>query len=302
MKPPAWVTPARFPSGRHAEQGNVRSILLPIVCFALGIALSALWSGRAARPVPSRQPAPELTETTTRLLTSLPQPVEIRFYSLLDPGAPGALAQFAQRVGRLLSVYQQEANGKLTVTRFDTPTNANPNAALADGIKGFDLDKGEGCYLGLVLSSGGKREVLPQLAPSWEQALEADISRAIERLAESGSPQKNWAPATPAQETLVAEIRERIPNVDSVPLEEGMRILREASVKEYAAAAGDLQARVQEAQARVVQARNSGSAADQDAALKDLQTVQAEQAKRLKDIAANAQARMDAFRRLKGGQ
>ena len=300
MKPPPWLP--RSGSRRAAEQGSVRAILLPIVCFALGLAVAALWSSRPGLPASSRQPAPELTETTKLLLAGLPQPIDIHFYCLLDPGAPPALAQFAQRADRLLSLYELQANGKLTVTRFDSQTNASPNAALAEGIRGFDLDKGQGCYLGLALSSSGRKEVLPQLSPGWEQALEADISRAIERLAESGATQRSWMPATPAQETLVSEIRQLIPNLDAISLDDGTRILRETSVKEFAAAAGELQARVQEAQARVVQARAGGSAADQDAAIKNLQVVQAEQAKKLKDIAADAQARIDALRRLKGTQ
>ena len=73
------------------------------------------------------------------------------------------------------------------MTRFGSETNANPNAALADGIKGFNLEKGEGCYLGIALSSKGKKEVLPQLSPEWEPALESDVSRAILRLSQSSS-------------------------------------------------------------------------------------------------------------------
>ena len=84
-------------------------------------------------------------------------------------------------------------------------------------------------------------------------------------------------------------------------LEEGIRILREDSIKEFSTAAGEMQSRVQEAQARLVQARNSGSPAEQDAAMKNRQTVQAEQARRLKEIAANSQARIDAFKQFKSG-
>ena len=59
---------------------------------------------------------------------------------------------------------------------------------MAEGIKGFDLDKGRGCYLGLAVSSVGKKEVLPQLYPAWEAALEPDVSRAIERVSMKSAP------------------------------------------------------------------------------------------------------------------
>lgn len=283
------------------EQGSVRSLLLPVACFALGLAASLLWTQRPARPGQSRQPAPELSASTKEVLSRLTQPVEMRFYSLLDAGAPPGLGAFAQRVDQLLREYQQQANGNIALTRFNSRTNTDSETALADGIKGFGLDKGEGCYLGIAFLSAGKKEALPELAPEWEPALEADISRALERVTQP-APTPRAGPPPASNSALAAQLRQQLPNLDAMPLEEGLRSLRENSVKEFAAAATELQARVQEAQARVAQARQNGSAADQDAAIKDLQALQAEQARRLKDIAAQAQARMDALRRLKGNQ
>ena len=281
-----------------AEQGGVRSVLLPLICFALGLAASGVWFERGARPSNSRQPAPELSLPTKALLEHLSGPVEIRFYALLDAGAPTSLGAFAQRAGQLLEAYQQAAGDKIALTRFDAQTNTNPNAALADGIRGFDLDQGDGCYLGVALSCKGKKEVLPQLSPDWEPALEADLSRAIQRLTETVSGPQTFPPV-PAEATIIAEIRQRVPALDSTPLDEGLRILREDSIKEFAAAAGEMQARVQEAQARLLQAKNSASASEQDAALKNLQHVQAEQARKLKEIAASSQIRIETFKRLK---
>lgn len=299
MKPPRLILPASPWRSRLAEQGGVRSILLPLICFALGLAVSALWSQRASHPVPGGQTSPELSESTGKVLEHLTQPVEIRFYSLLDPSAPASLAAFAQRVDQLLSVYQQRANGKIVLTGLSTQTNTSPDAALADGIKGFDLDKGEGCFLGVALSCAGKKEVLSQLSPEWEPALEADVTRAIQRVNESAARGQVAVGATPIGADVVEQIRQRIPNLDSVPLNEAIRSLREDSIKEFTTAAAEMQTRVQEAQARLVQAKNGGSAAEQDVAMKGLQAAQAEQARRLKEIAANSQARIEAAKQLK---
>ena len=61
----------------------------------------------------------------------------------------------------------------------------------------------------------------------------------------------------------------------------------------------DYAVRVQEAQQRLAQARNGGSEADQQAALAALHKVQAEQADRLKQIAAQLQEQIAALEYLK---
>lgn len=295
MNAPVQLAPA---TRALAQQGTVRPVVLPLLCFVLGLAVSGIWLGRGARTTTNGQLVPELSPPTKALLEHLPGPVEIRFYSLLDVGAPPALGAFARRAGQLLEAYRQAAGDKIRLARFDNQTNANPNAALADGIRGFNLDQGDGCYLGVALSCNGKKEVLPQLSPDWEPALEADLSRALQHLTETLSREQNVTPS-PLETTTIAELRQRVPGLDSMPLEEGLRALREDSIKEFAAAVAELQARVQQAQARLVQAKNGGSASEQDAAMKELQNVQDEQARKLKEIAASAQLRLDTFKRLK---
>lgn len=284
------------------EQGSVRSVLLPAACFALGLALSLLWVQRPARPGQSRQPAPELSQSTKEVLGRLTQPVEIHFYALLDSGAPAGLGAFAQRVDQLLAEYQRQASDKIALRRFDSRTNADPETALADGIKGFALDQGEGCYLGIAFLSAGRKETLPQLSPDWEPAVEADISRALERVSQPAPAPRTALPLGASNSAIALQLRQQFPNLDALPLDQALRTLREDSVKEFTAAATEMQGRVQEAQARVAQARQNGSPAEQDAAIKDLQALQAEQARRLKDIAAKAQARIDALKGLKSAK
>src|ERR1051326_1996415 len=125
---------------RHtAEQGSVRSVLLPLICFALGLAISTFWIQRPSRPVHSRQPAPELSDATQQLLNHLPQTVNIHFHSILDSSAPAQLVAFSQRAEQLLSAYRQHAGDKIVLARFNSSTNADPNAAMYDGVRPFNL-------------------------------------------------------------------------------------------------------------------------------------------------------------------
>ena len=287
------------PNSRRRQDGSARTFLLATVAFALGAALTTLWL--RSRPKAATQPPAgvELSDNTKAVLQHLTQPVEIRFYSLLDPNAPAALRQFSGRVEQLLSIYQQQSTGKLTVGVYDSTTNTTPNAALADGIKGFDLDKGEGSYLGVALSSGGKKDALPQLAPEWESALEADLSRAIARVSQAGLARSG--PALATRSNIVEEVKQKVPNYQDISLEDGSRILRELSMKEFGASVSEAQTKVQEAQKRLQDAKNSGSTREQEAALKQLQELQNAQSQKLQDIAIKSHQQIEALKQLKKG-
>ena len=68
---------------------------------------------------------------------------------------------------------------------------------------------------------------------------------------------------------------------------------------ELKAAATEMQAEVQQAQQRLSRARNDKSEAEQEAAMKQLQQLQAEQAEKLKQIAARLQAQITVVEQLK---
>ena len=283
------------------RNGSARTALLVLVCFVLGFAVSAWWFHEPAKETAAAptETAIALSDGTKSVIGHLSQSLEIRFYSLLDPNAPTSLRAFSDHVGRLLSAYEQEAGGKIRITRYDSPTNANPNAALADGINGFNLDKGEGCFLGLVLACNGKKETLPQLAPEWESALEADISRAVLRLSET-APQANPALSVFKNDAATVEaVKERIPNFASVSPEEGTRTLRETGLKEFTTAVNEMKTEMQDAQQRLEQARAGGSAAELELAMKHLQEVQRMQSDKLREVAARSQALITAFQQLK---
>lgn len=267
--------------------------------FILGLGTGAFWYYRATRPVAS-QPQSALSESTRNALKALDSPVEIRFYSLLDKtSVPESLNDFAGRVNQLISEYPSEADGKISVNRYDTPSDAAATAASADGIKPFNLEKGDACYLGIAVIGNGQRESLPRLAPEWEQALEFDLTRAIVRVAGTKSAPAPTAELAKSEAAAAEDVKRMIPNLDSVSVEEGTRMIHAAALEEFKAAAAEMEGKLKEAQQLVIQAQDSPSEASQQAALKQLQQVQGAQTEKLQQIAARAKARVAALEQLK---
>jgi hypothetical protein len=288
------------------EQAGARTIVLLLVLL-LGIAACTFWFYTSARRGAAGAsvdtggtPASLLSDSTKAVLGRLDSPIAIRFYALLDPATvPGSLTAFADRVGQLLAAYQQEAGGKIKVTSFSVQSNSDPNAAMADGITVFNLDKGEACYLGVTLALNGRKETLPHLSPAWEQALEPDVTRAIIRLLDAARPFTVPTAVSQINTAAIQEVRSLITNVAGVSVQQGKEILQDAALKDFTAAAKEMQMQVKEAEQRLTQAQNGGSDAEQQAAMKHLQQVQAEQTEKLKQIAARSKTQIDTFQQLK---
>lgn len=300
---------------RTREQANTRIIILGIIIlvlafFLLGIGASAFWFYRTTKrgkadvgQEANGKQAVVLSDGTKAVLQHLDSPVEIRFYALLDPASvPESSQAFAGRVDQLLSAFQDGGNGKIKVVRYNSRSDFNTaaDAAAADGIQAFNREKGNACYFGITAVCQGQKELLPRLAPEWEQALEADLSRAIEHLAGSKQPaQQPLANNPPTDASAIEEVKRAIPNLNAVSVEEGTRILREAALKEFKAAASEMEGQVKEAQQRLGQAQNGGSEGEQQAAIKHLQQLQTEQAEKIKQIAAKSNAQIEALKQLK---
>ncbi len=282
------------------QQGDARIVVVMLVCFLIGVGAGALWiwhSKSRGTKVSSLEGKP-LSEGTAAVLDHLSSPVEIRFYSLLDPSnTPALLEAYAERIDRLLAEYQRASSNKVVVKRYTYDPNSQvQNAALADGIKPFNLDKGEGSFFGIAVLRNGQKESLPYLSPEWEPALEFDLTRAIARTANGSQPAVGPAPNDAA--TLNA-VKQLIPNLDSVSVEDGTRLLRDAALQQFAQVAQDVDTKITQAEQRLAQAQ---SGADQEAAMSQLQQLHAEQSEKLKEIAAQCQAQVDALKRLKSGQ
>jgi hypothetical protein len=290
---------------RSGERGGARAAFLIMVCVLTGMGLGGWWLYRTMErralnsdTVNAGSEVVVLSPGTKAVLQSLNAPVEIRFYSLLDPDTVTKPVQaLANRLEQLLAEYQRQSGGQILVTRYTS--RSDMNAASADGLKPFNLDKGEPCYLGLAVVHVGQKEALPRLSPEWGHALESDLSRVIARLVSASSAVSAPAMAPVIDPSTTAEVKRLIPNFTSVSLEEGSRILRETALQDFTTAAVEMELQLKEAGQRVSPTGNELSEAERDAAVEHMQRVQTEQAAKLKNIAARSSAQIEALRQLK---
>ncbi len=303
------VAPTQFPSGqrtRSRQLGQAKIVILVLIVLVCGFAAGFLWHQHQAAGANSSDSGAAssdaadagLSPGTIAVLKRLNGPVEIRYYSLLDPaGASDELKAFARRVDHLLNAYQNASNSKLTVVRRTSQAD-DSTAAHADGLTPFNLDKGDACYLGIVVSLGAQKEVLARLSPDWEQAVEPDVTRALAKLLDAPQPGATMAAAPPSSE-VIDSVKHIIPDVTATSLEDGKKLLQSAALQEYATAAKESGDQLRDAQQRLSQAQANGSDADQQAAMKNLQDLQAAQTAKLQEIAARARAEVLAFEQLK---
>jgi hypothetical protein len=276
------------PGGRF----RLRFMIPGLVLFVAGAALGAVWFSRHAALV--APPAElQLSDATKSVLRHLDSPVEIRFYSLLDASSvPDSVQAFAARADQLLAQYEQVAGDRVRVVRYNMLSQSNANSAAADGIKAFNIDKGDACFLGIAVVCDGQKESLSYLAPEWEQALEPDLTRAIVRADEARPAVQSVVRADIA--TLDA-LRRTIPNVDAVSLEEGTTALRNAGVIQFMQAAREIEAQVKEAREQFLQAQGDPSGA----AVEKLRKIQGEGVDKLKQIAISSHQQIAALQQLK---
>jgi hypothetical protein len=297
MKPSsANTTPA---DRQTVRPSGWRPLVLVPAFFLLGAVLAGVWFKYGKHAAGSLLPGQELSGPTMDLLRHLNSPVEIRFYAVLPPGsAPEPLQDFSRRVDHLLSEFQSANDSKIRVTRNVSTSGANADAAAADGIHPFNLDKGDACFLGLTVACGERKESLPQIQPEWEPALEFDLARAI--LQVTATPATSVVKASaPVSPEVTNEVVRLIPDLKGTPLEDGTRLLREAAFEEFTAAGIEMENKLQAAQQQLSDAQNGQSEAEQQAAMKHLQEVQLEQGQKYKQIAARLQAELAVFEQMK---
>ncbi len=294
----AHTTPAT--DRQTSRSGGARLPILVLIFSVLGAALAGVWFKYGKPGAGSILTGHQLSDNTLTLLRQLNSPVEIRFYSVLPPGsAPETLQAFSGRVDQLLAEFQGANEAKIHVVRNSPTGGANADAAAADGIHPFNLDKGDACFLGLAVVCGGQKESLPQLQPEWEPALEFDLARVIARVAAapaSSAPVKASAPIPPE---VTNEIVRLIPNINGTSLDDGIATLRAAAVGKFSEAGAEMEKQIHAAQQQVAAAQNGQSEAEQQAAMKHLQQVELDQAEKVKAIAAQLQVQISLFEQMK---
>jgi uncharacterized membrane protein len=300
MKPSSANMPV-VPGPGTRESGRSIAVLL-LVVFLLGAVLAGVWFKYGKPAAGSFWPGrsgPGLSDNTREQLRHLNSPVEIRFYSVLPPGsAPESLQDFSRRVDHLLSEFQNANDGQIRVVRNLSTSGANADAAAADGLHPFNLDKGDACFLGITVASGERKESLSRIEPEWEPALPFDLARAILQVAAAPSlPIVKASP--PVSPETTNEILHLIPDINGTSLEDGIGILRQATVNKFSEAGAEMQKQIQAAQQQVADAQNGRSEAEQQAAMKHLQQVQLDQAEKIKALAAQLKAQISAFEQMK---
>ena len=243
--------PTARPPGRRAP-------VLALFFFLAGVGLTVAWYEYGKNGLPGQSGA-RLSSGTLDLLRQLNAPVQLRFYSVLPAGtASQSLQDFSQRVDRLLSEFQDANPAKIQVVR--NVSAAGADAAAADGLRPFNLEKGEACFLGVTVANGDRKESLAQLQPEWESALPSDLARAILRVAAETPPPvvAKIVPLTPA---ITNEILRLIPNLDATSAEDANRIFHQDFLNQCAKAGAEMEAQINAAAQEVVKAQNGGSAA-----------------------------------------
>jgi len=284
---------------RPGERAGARIVILALVFFLAGAALSAVWFSRGVSHHSETvdPPAVALSDATRAVLRHLDAPVEIRFYAMLDASSvPESVQAFAGRVDQLLAQYEQAGGGRVQLVRCKDFSDASATAAEADGITAFNNDKGSACFLGIAVVCGGQKESLPRLAPEWEQAVEPDVTRAIARAA---GARPGAQPVARADTAAMDAIRKAFPNLDAVSLEAGTKYLTDASMVQLKQAAEEMETRLKDAEQRFIQAQGNQSEADQQAAGEEIRKIQAEGTRKLQQIAQNTHAQIAALQQLK---
>ena len=127
-----------------------------------------------------------LSEGTRAILTSLDEPVTLRFYlSQRELERVPGIGGYTDRVRALLDEYRRLAGGKLTLHVIDPePFSEEEDRAVGYGLRGVPLGLDEGIfYFGLAgTNSVDDEEVIPFFAAEREQFLEYDVTKLVHNL------------------------------------------------------------------------------------------------------------------------
>ena len=127
-----------------------------------------------------------LSEGTRAILTSLDEPVTLRFHlSQRELERVPGIGGYADRVRALLDEYRRLAGGKLTLHVIDPePFSEEEDRAVGYGLRGVPLGLDEGIfYFGLAgTNSVDDEEVIPFFAAEREQFLEYDVTKLVHNL------------------------------------------------------------------------------------------------------------------------
>ena len=94
-------------------------------------------------------------------------------------------------------------------------------------------------------------------------------------------------------------MKRQIPNFATIPLEQGSQILRAAALRDLQAALSQIEPELKEAEQRVARLEEAKSETEKQAALKELQRLQAAQAAKLNEFTIRSSTQIEVLRQLK---
>lgn len=158
-----------------------------IVLFLILVLVNAVLGRANVRWDLTEAQSYSLSHGTDKILASLPEPVTVQlYYSASNPGVPAQIKIYARRVEDFLREYERAARGRLTLEMVDPkPDSDEEEWAQKYGLEGIQLSDGSSLYLGLVFLAADREAVIEWLDPSREQLLEYDLTRLIQRVAQS---------------------------------------------------------------------------------------------------------------------
>ena len=159
-------------------------VLAVVLLFAVNILASRLLG--PARIDLTEHGLFTLSEGTRGVLTSLDEPVTLRFHlSRRELERVPGIGGYADRVRALLEEYRRIAGDKLTLLVIDPePFSEEEDRAVGYGLRGVPLGLDEGIfYFGLAgTNSVDDEEVIPFFAAEREQFLEYDVTKLVHNL------------------------------------------------------------------------------------------------------------------------
>jgi len=160
-------------------------VLAAVLFLAFNIAVNL--SLRSAQVDMTERQLFTLSEGTRRVLTSLEEPVTLRFYFTRGLGEryPGHAA-YASRVRELLERYVDISGGKIKLeVKNPEPFSELEDEALAFGLEGIPYNEaGDRAYFGLAGTNAvDGRETIPYFSTEREPFLEYDLTKAVYSLA-----------------------------------------------------------------------------------------------------------------------
>ena len=163
---------------------TVLSITGLMVLFLILILVNIIASYANVRWDATEDQSYSLSSGTQNVLSSMTQPVTIRFfYSASNPDIPVNIKRYARQVQDFLSEYQNESHGMVKVEMLDPkPDSDEEEWAEKYGVQPVQTPGGEKLFCGLVFTSADQEDMIGWLDPSKEQILEYDITSIIQGL------------------------------------------------------------------------------------------------------------------------